>query len=419
MKHIISRTKKVSLIFSLITLLCDAKLLLSDNRDQTNMQAEQPADSVASNKDLNYIGMYPGEKLVYILADGKLSLSNQDQASLVSGQPLEYAFSDKELNYIEMHTGEKLAYIPDEVLPALTSALENNPNKLMDQSFSHVSENIKNGLRLVNYSDMKRVINQLKESSLINYKKQLKTGDALIGVISDTQVVRSNCCKAKPKCCKVACCPRGQIGCTGATGARGPIGITGATGPAGAAGSPGTPGAPGVPGPVGPMGPIGFAGAAGAVGAVGATGATGATGVAGTGGVLAYGYVYNLTAQTIPIEAAVPFDSNGLLLGVAHTPSSPSIVVLSTGVYVITFSATVGGQTSQFTIFVNGVAAPSTVYGSGDQNQQNTGQAILVLTAGDIITLVNHSSAASVSLPSQVGGTQANVNASVLIERIA
>ncbi len=43
---------------------------------------------------------------------------------------------------------------------------------------------------------------------------------------------------------------------------------------------------------------------------------------------------------------------------------------------------------------------------------------ILTLGAGDVITLRNHSSASAVTLQTLAGGTQQNVNASILIEKI-
>jgi len=41
------------------------------------------------------------------------------------------------------------------------------------------------------------------------------------------------------------------------------------------------------------------------------------------------------------------------------------------------------------------------------------------LQSNDVLTLVNHSSAAAVTLQTLAGGTQINVNASLLIERLA
>ena len=153
-------------------------------------------------------------------------------------------------------------------------------------------------------------------------------------------------------------------------------------------------------------------------GLIAATGATGATGADGAGGILAFGYIFNLTAQSVAVEAPVLFDSNGPLLGVTHTPGTDAITVVDAGTYAITFSVS-GSEPNQFALFINGAPDTSTVYGSGAGTQQNTGQAILVLAAGDVITLVNHTSAAAVTLASVVGGTQANVSASILIERLA
>ena len=61
----------------------------------------------------------------------------------------------------------------------------------------------------------------------------------------------------------------------------------------------------------------------------------------------------------------------------------------------------------------------STIYGSGAGTQQDTGLAILTLAANDVLTLVNFTSAAAVGLQTLAGGTQNNVNASMLILRLA
>jgi hypothetical protein len=106
------------------------------------------------------------------------------------------------------------------------------------------------------------------------------------------------------------------------------------------------------------------------------------------------------------------------LLGVTHAPGASAITITDAGTYAISFSVS-GSEPNQFALFVNGAPDVSTVYGSGAGTQQNNGLSILVLAAGDVLTLVNHSSAAAVTLASVVGGTQANVSASVLIERLA
>ena len=258
----------------------------------------------------------------------------------------------------------------------------------------------------------------------------------------------------------------GNTGATGATGLGGPTGANGATGAAGSNGSNGSAGATGSNGATGAAGSNGTNGTNGtngfnslvsitaeSVGSVhcvyggaktssgldlnanntldtseitsttyictGATGSQGAKGDAGASvaGLSAYAYVYNLAAQTVAIEAAVLFDRNGSMLGFTHTVGTSFITVNNSGVYSILFS-TSATEPSQFAVFVNSVAVPSSVYGSGAGTQQNNGQLIISLATADIISLVNHSSAAAVGLPSLMGGTQANVNASVLIEKL-
>lgn len=64
------------------------------------------------------------------------------------------------------------------------------------------------------------------------------------------------------------------------------------------------------------------------------------------------------------------------------------------------------------------MAVAWTVYGSGSGAQQNFGQAIITIAASDVITLRNHTSTSTVGLASLVGGTQANVNASIVIKKL-
>jgi hypothetical protein len=129
--------------------------------------------------------------------------------------------------------------------------------------------------------------------------------------------------------------------------------------------------------------------------------------------------VYNLGAQVVPIEADVSFDTNGFLTpGITHAPGTTTISVTNAGVYEVNFSVS-GVEPSQFALFVNGAQVPGTVYGSGAGTQQNTGQAIFSLSSGDVLTLRNHSSAAAVTLQTLAGGTQANVNASIVIKQLS
>lgn len=223
------------------------------------------------------------------------------------------------------------------------------------------------------------------------------------------------------------CCPckangnrAGVTGATGATGATGPC-CTGATGATGATGTPGATGPTGGTGATGPAGgPPGPTGAAGETGPTGPTGATGATGADGVGaaGLAQYGYIYNVGAQVVAIGDAVEFDTNGVLTpGITHTPGTDVIGLVDAGDYEVTFSAS-GVEPSQFTLFLNGVAIPGTTYGSGAGTQQNVGQVIFTAPAGATLELRNFSSAAAVTLQTNAGGTETNVNASLVIEKL-
>jgi collagen type I alpha len=219
----------------------------------------------------------------------------------------------------------------------------------------------------------------------------------------------------------------GAKGGTGATGSAGSIGATGSPGGTGLTGGIGSQGVIGLTGNTGSQGVIGLTGNTGSQGVIGLTGNTGSQGVtgntgpAGSNGVSGYAYYYNVGAQTVAIEADILFDTNGLNSPVpiaTHTAGTAAITVASTGVYKASFivSAT---EVSQMAVFLNGTAVAGSTYGSGAGTQQNSGQVIFPASAADVITVRNHSSAAAVGLPTNAGGTQANVNASIMLEKLS
>ena len=116
--------------------------------------------------------------------------------------------------------------------------------------------------------------------------------------------------------------------------------------------------------------------------------------------------------------AAVLFDSNGILTaGIAHTAGLAPITITDPGDYKVAFSIS-GVEPNQFTVFRNGVPLTGATYGSGAGTQQNVGQVIVTLVAGDVLTIQNYTSAAAVTLQTLAGGTQTSVNASVLVEEL-
>jgi hypothetical protein len=186
----------------------------------------------------------------------------------------------------------------------------------------------------------------------------------------------------------------------------------------------GVPGAKGRPGAAGATGATGSAGAIGAQGPQGLQGDTGAqgprgeTGAAGTIGASTYAYIYGTGFQSVPIDGAISFAWNGIVTaGLSHTSGDSAITVQSAGLYRVSFSET-ALDPNQFGTAINDVVVPGTIYGTPNLLEQNTGQAILSLHVGDVLTIVN-TSATAVVLASAAGGNQPVVNASVVIEKLA
>ena len=131
------------------------------------------------------------------------------------------------------------------------------------------------------------------------------------------------------------------------------------------------------------------------------------------------GYIYNISAQTVPVETDIIFDTSVIFTsGITHSPGTSQITVSTPGNYEVSFSVP-GVEPNQFALFSNGTLVTGTIYGSGAGTQQNNGQSIMALAAGSILTLRNHSSAAAVTLQTLAGGTQTNVNASVVIKKLS
>lgn len=156
------------------------------------------------------------------------------------------------------------------------------------------------------------------------------------------------------------------------------------------------------------------------IGPIRATGQGGSTVTPGaTCGLCEYGYIYNLTPQVVARNADILFDSNGVMTpGITHILGSTQIIVSVPGDYEVTFSVS-GTESNQFALFLNGSQVAGTVYGSGAGTQQNNGQAIFTIPAGGVLTLRNRLSAAAVGLASVIGGTEANVNASIVIKMLS
>ena len=122
----------------------------------------------------------------------------------------------------------------------------------------------------------------------------------------------------------------------------------------------------------------------------------------------------------MPLEAAITFDANGVITpGITHVAGEAGIALAGAGAYKISFSVS-ATEPNQMSIFVDGLPVGGTTYGSGAGTQQNSGQAIIIVGAGGVVTVRNHSSAAAIGLAGvpPIGGTQPAVNASIVIEKL-
>jgi hypothetical protein len=119
------------------------------------------------------------------------------------------------------------------------------------------------------------------------------------------------------------------------------------------------------------------------------------------------------------VEGNVLFNTAGVqTAGITHVAGSTDITLVNIGTYKVTFSVS-GTEASQFALFNGVTMVPGSLYGSGAGTQQNSGQAIVVTVAPNaVLTLKNHTSGATVNLPTIGGGTGANANASVLIQKL-
>ena len=212
---------------------------------------------------------------------------------------------------------------------------------------------------------------------------------------------------------------QGIQGIVGEQGIAG-LGLTGPEGPQGEVGPAGPPGPVGETGPAGPAGPAGPQGIAGPAGPAGPQGVPGPQGIPGpAGGISQYAYIYNNSAEVVAVIDAVDFDTNGpITAGILHAPGSPTTTLVNAGTYLVNWSVS-GVEPNQFTLYLNGAPVANTRYGSGAGTQQNTGLSIITVPAGSTLELRNNLSPAAVTLQTNAGGVQPNINASLEILRLA
>ncbi len=133
-------------------------------------------------------------------------------------------------------------------------------------------------------------------------------------------------------------------------------------------------------------------------------------GIGGGGGFTpSYLNAYASASQTVAISAAVVFASIPFSAG--FTTTSTTFTVTATGIYNVEFTVTPVGV-SDFAITVNGTVAPNCAFGCATGTTVIHGNAILSLTAGDVLQLINNNSPAAVTLtPEVAASTSASITA--------
>ncbi|WP_237268870.1 DNRLRE domain-containing protein [Thermoanaerobacterium thermosaccharolyticum] len=124
-------------------------------------------------------------------------------------------------------------------------------------------------------------------------------------------------------------------------------------------------------------------------GPTGPTGATGPVGPTGSG-LAAYGYIYNTTANTVLLGGDVTFDSNGPLVGITHTAGTAPITFVIGGTYRIGYTTTASvAVLNSMVLTLNGTPLSQTQYSTIINATELVGEAIITVSAGDILTLRN------------------------------
>lgn len=100
----------------------------------------------------------------------------------------------------------------------------------------------------------------------------------------------------------------------------------------------------------------------------------------------AWGYVFQVSTQSIAVGAPINYSNNGPLSGVNHEPGTSRIEVVGAGIYSISFSVyTAQNNPQDWAVIVNGVQRSR----FNSAGQTISGVTLLSLNAGDSITIRN------------------------------
>jgi hypothetical protein len=133
----------------------------------------------------------------------------------------------------------------------------------------------------------------------------------------------------------------------------------------------------------------------------------------------AYMYVADNTTDIIPINAPVEFNKVGEKYNIEYKYAGAPFIVKESGIYIIFFVCTVQ-QSSQFTIFVNGVVVEYTTTGNNSGGGQSILRNMLKLKKNDSVLIRNHTSSTGAIITTKYdGGLQESNDSTFLIVKIA
>lgn len=132
----------------------------------------------------------------------------------------------------------------------------------------------------------------------------------------------------------------------------------------------------------------------------------------------AYGKFFTQTSQTVAVESSVTFDQHSEVRCLSHVIGSSDVTIEKSGLYHL-FGLVATTQVAQFGIFVNGSVLPQSVVGTNKGAGQLSSRVLSELKKGDIVSWRNHTSATSVTLAMNPGGTIPAISGELEIVRIA
>lgn len=131
-----------------------------------------------------------------------------------------------------------------------------------------------------------------------------------------------------------------------------------------------------------------------------------------------HGAFYRVSQQTLNVGDSVIFEGNNNVRGMTNAPGTGNIVVNKSGAYYFTF-AVESNKASQFTVFINGIPDLTTTAGINKAAGQLILRQILMLKAGDVLSVRNYiSSIGSIDTSLNAGGLAQGTQATLIVYRL-